>query len=85
MNRKTAILLTGFFLFLFGFLAFFIQIIGLQFQFLVWIDAFGSLVGFMIRMLMIVVGFVMAYFGLFDFEAENKEIEAILNKDKFVD
>jgi hypothetical protein len=80
MKRKTTLLLVGFFLFLFGFLAFFIQIIGLQFQFLVWIDALGSLVGFLIRMLMIVTGFVLAYFGLFDFEAENKEIEAVLNQ-----
>lgn len=73
MNRKSILLLSGFLLFLVGFMSFILLIVGLQLSFLVWIDAAGPLVGFLARMFMIIVGIVMAYFGKTNWEDEIAE------------
>lgn len=55
MNKGTYSLL-GFGLFVLGFLALVLSIVGVQLAFLTWIDSWGGLVGFVIRVLMIIVG-----------------------------
>lgn len=60
MSRgKYAIL--GFTLFLFGFLSLFLMLVGVQLSFLTWIDAAGRLLGFIIRIGMILSGVIIIY------------------------
>lgn len=59
---KGILSLVGFILFLLGFVALSLQLLGIQFAFLTWIDAAGRLLGFMVRILMIIVGIILLYF-----------------------
>jgi hypothetical protein len=70
-KNKTLLLVAGFLLFLYGFLAIILQFVGIQFTFLAWIDAAGSLLGFVIRLLMVIAGIIMAFWARTDFDAEN--------------
>ena len=54
--------LIGFTLFIVGFLALFLMLVGVQLSFLTWIDAAGRLLGFLIRMAMILGGVLIIYF-----------------------
>lgn len=69
-KNKTRYLIAGFFLFLIGFLAIILQFVGLQLTFLVWIDAGGSLLGFVLRLLMVIAGIVLAAWASIDTEKE---------------
>ena len=51
----------GFSLFIIGFLALFLMMVGVQLSFLTWIDANGRLLGFIIRLLMIIAGAIIIY------------------------
>ena len=70
--KKGVVATLGFLLILYGFIALVLMMIGMQLSFLVWIDGWGKLLGFVIRLLMIVVGVVMMYLDLSDW----KNIEA---------
>ena len=48
----------GFLLFIFGFSALCLMMMGIQYSFLTWIDAPGRSAGFVIRLVMIVAGFM---------------------------
>lgn len=69
-KNKTRYLIAGFFLFLIGFLAIILQFVGLQLTFLVWIDAGGNLLGFVLRLLMVIAGIVLAAWASIDTEKE---------------
>jgi hypothetical protein len=69
-TNKDMLTLVGFLLMSLGFLALVLSLVGVQFAFLTWIDAPGRLVGFIIRLLMIVAGIVMIYFGRTDLDKE---------------
>lgn len=69
-KNKTRYLIAGFFLFLFGFLSIVLQFVGLQLTFLVWLDAGGSLLGFVLRLLMVIAGIVLAAWASIDTEKE---------------
>jgi hypothetical protein len=51
--------LAGFLLFIFGFSALCLMIMGVQYSFLTWIDAPGRLFGFVVRLVMIILGFML--------------------------
>lgn len=61
MKNKTLLTTVGFLLFVFGFLALILSMIGIQFTMLKWIDAPGRLVGLLIRLGMILGGLVLVY------------------------
>ncbi len=69
-KNRTWFLVSGFLLFLYGFLAIILQFIGIQFIFLTWIDLGGNLLGFVIRLLMVISGIVLAAWGSIDIEQE---------------
>jgi uncharacterized metal-binding protein len=69
-KNKTRYLIAGFFLFLLGFLAIVLQFVGLQLTFLVWLDAAGNLFGFVLRLLMVIAGIVLAAWASIDTEKE---------------
>ena len=60
----------GFLLFLFGFMALALSLVGVQLSFLTWIDAPGKLFGFVIRLLMILSGIVIVVLTRTDWREE---------------
>lgn len=70
MKRKGLWTFIGFLLFLYGFLALVLSLIGVQLSFLTWIDAPGALFGFVTRILMIMFGFAIVYLARTDFSGE---------------
>jgi len=72
-NNKGLVTLVGFVLAGLGFLALVLSLVGVQFSFLTWIDKPGRLFGFVMRLLMILVGIVLIYLAQTDFSGENGE------------
>ena len=68
----------GFLLFLFGFMALSLSLVGVQLSFLTWIDAPGKLFGFVIRLLMILAGIVIVVLSRTDWREE----EGLVKKNK---
>jgi hypothetical protein len=68
MNWPTATLILGFILFLFGFLALILSLVGLQFSFLAFIDGAGRTFGLLARILMIFGGVTLMYIARSKFE-----------------
>ncbi len=62
--------LLGFLLAGAGFLAIVLSMIGLKLSFLVWIDRPGPLIGFIIRLVMILAGVIIIYLAQTDFSGE---------------
>jgi hypothetical protein len=56
--KKGLYSLLGFVLFVLGFLALVLQMVGVQIAFLTWLDAWGGGIGLLLRVLMIVAGLV---------------------------
>ncbi len=71
MNKNKAIYtLVGFVLAGLGFSSIVLSLVGAKLSFLVWIDAFGALAGFVIKLLMIITGIVIVYLARTDFSGE---------------
>ena len=62
--------LLGFVLLMIGFLALVLSLVGIQFAFLTWMDAIGPLFGFVMRILLMLVGVVIIYMAQSDFRGE---------------
>lgn len=72
MKKKRGFLsLIGFLLVVIGFLAVVYSLVGLKLSFLVWLDKPGPLFGFVMKMLMVIIGFVLVYIDQTDFEGED--------------
>lgn len=69
-KNRGLITLVGFLLAGTGFLALILSLVGLQLSFLTWIDAPGRLFGFVIRLVMIIVGIVIIYLAQTNFKGE---------------
>ena len=59
MSSKSLYAILGFSLLIIGFLSLVLMLVGVKLSYLVWIDHFGRLTGFIIRLLMITGGIVM--------------------------
>jgi predicted transcriptional regulator len=70
-KNKGIITFVGFLLAGTGFLALVLSLVGVQLSFLTWIDSPGRLFGFVVRLLMILVGIVIVYLAQTDFSGEN--------------
>lgn len=70
LKNKGLWTLVGFLLFLYGFLALILSMIGLKLSFLTWIDAPGALFGFVVRIAMIIGGLIIVYIARTDFSGE---------------
>lgn len=69
-QRRGLLSLLGFLLVVIGFLALVYSLVGLKLSFLVWIDMPGPLFGFVMKLLMVIVGFVLVYIDQTDFKGE---------------
>ena len=71
MNKNKAIYtLVGFIIAGLGFSSIILSLVGAKLSFLVWIDNFGALTGFVIKLLMIISGIVIIYLARTDFSGE---------------
>lgn len=72
MSDQTKIIITtlGFLLAGVGFLALVLSIVGVKLSFLVWIDRPGAMFGFVARLVMIMIGFILVYVGKTDLDQE---------------
>jgi len=59
MTKKDIITTIGFILFILGFTALTLSLVGIKWSFLVWLDRIDPLFGFVSKILMIIVGIVM--------------------------
>lgn len=71
--QKSILTITGFLLFLFGFLALVLSAIGLQFAWLVWIDKIGPTFGFLCKLGMILAGIILVVIAQTDWDRERAE------------
>lgn len=62
--------LVGFVLVTFGVGALALSLVGLRFSFLTWLDAGGHFLGFIIKMAMVVFGFLLVYVAKSNFKGE---------------
>lgn len=62
--------LVGFVLVTFGVGALALSLVGLRFSFLTWLDAAGHAVGFVIKLTMVVIGFLLVYVAKSNFRGE---------------
>lgn len=70
IKRKGLWTLIGFLLFIYGFLALVLSMIGAQLSFLTWIDLPSPLFGLVIRLLMIMAGIAIVYIARTDFSGD---------------
>lgn len=70
LKNKTLLLVIGFLLAGTGFLAIVLSMVGLQFTFLIWLDAGGKALGFLWKILIMLAGFILIYLGGTNFENE---------------
>lgn len=71
IKNRALVTLVGFLLAGTGFLALILSLVGLQLSFLTWIDGPSALFGFVIRLVMIMVGIILIYTGQTDLEQES--------------
>ncbi len=72
--KKAIFTLIGFLFFVIGFLSLVFLLIGAQFSFLTWIDAGGRLLGFVVRLLMVIGGIVMVIITRTDWDGERDNL-----------
>jgi hypothetical protein len=73
MNKNKGIFsLVGFLIAGLGFSAIVLSLVGAKLSFLMWIDEMGALVGFLIKLVMILTGIVIIYLARTDFRGEEE-------------
>jgi hypothetical protein len=73
MNKNKGILsLVGFILTSIGFISIVLSLVGAKLSFLVWLDNLGALFGFVVKLLMIMIGIVIIYLAQTNFSGEQE-------------
>lgn len=70
LQNKTILTVIGFVLTGLGFLAVFLNVVGADFSFLAWLRNFGGLSALAVKVSMIMLGFILIYFGQTDLDKE---------------
>lgn len=68
--KKAAWISIGFLLFIIGFSAVVLSLVGIKFSYLTWLDAPGALFGFLMKIFMVIGGIVIVYMTVIDWRAE---------------
>lgn len=71
--KKTIWVSIGFLLFILGFTALVLSLVGVKISFLLWLDYPGPLFGFLMRIFMIILGIVIVYMTVTDWREEEGE------------
>jgi len=67
---KNLLTILGFLLVITGFLSMIVSVVGLKFSFLLFLESWGSLVGFVLKLLIIMIGFILTYLGQTNFSGK---------------
>jgi hypothetical protein len=67
---KNLLTILGFVLVVTGFLSMIVSVVGLKFSFLLFLESWGSLVGFVLKLLIIMIGFILTYLGQTNFSGK---------------
>ncbi|MBR9921122.1 MAG: hypothetical protein GYB31_09805 [Bacteroidetes bacterium] len=71
--KKSLFVVLGFALFAFGLLSIVLSLLGLQFSFMTWMDSGSKLLGFVIRLIMMLAGIVTMALAYTDWDREFRE------------
>lgn len=82
MKNKGAITLIGFLLFVFGFTAMLLQMVGVSWYFLQFLEWGGRLFALIAKILMTIVGILLIVIANTDWDRERREIEADIEREK---
>lgn len=80
--KKTIFLLLAFFLFIFGASALVLSLVGVKLSFLLWLDAGGPLLGFVLRLLMLFGGVTIAWLANHNWEADDEENDPYITRNE---
>ena len=80
MDKRTFFFIIGFGLLGFGFYSLIMMMVGIGVQGLVWIDSWGELTGFLIRIAMVMIGGIFIALGATDWKREQAEIDRFLQE-----
>lgn len=80
--KKNIFVILGFLLLIFGMSALVLSLVGVKLSYLLWLDYGGALLGFVLRLLMIFGGVVMAWLALHDWEAENDDNDPFITRNE---
>lgn len=69
-QNKTFLTIIGFLFVIIGFLAIFLNFVGVDFAFLYWLRQFGGISAFLVKIAMVLLGFILVYFGQVDLDKE---------------
>ncbi|MBC6993730.1 hypothetical protein QWY85_13890 [Neolewinella lacunae] len=70
LKNATAITVVGFLLMFVGILTLFLNFVGVDLIFLAWLYELNTVLSFLIRLLMVIVGFVLIYVGQTNWDVE---------------
>ncbi len=70
IKHATTVTVIGFVLVFIGIVSLFLNLVGVDLIFLTWLYELGALVSLLVRLLMVIVGFVLIYVGQVDFRQE---------------
>ena len=80
--KKNILTIIGFLLLIFGMTALVLSLVGIKLSYLLWLDYGGSLLGFVLRLLMIFGGVTMAWLANHNWEAENEENDPYITRNE---
>ena len=80
--KKNIAVISGFLLLIFGMSALVLSLVGIQLSFLTFIDAGGMTLGFVIRLIMIFGGIIIAWLGNTDWKSEAEENDPFITRNE---
>lgn len=69
-NTKTLLTVLGFIFLTVGFFTLALNFVGIDFTFMHWLKSFGAMPAFIIKIGMVMTGFILLYFGQVDLDRE---------------
>lgn len=69
-NTKTTLTVLGFLFLALGFFTLSLNFVGVDFTFMHWMQALGAMTSFLIKIGLVMLGFILIYFGQVDLERE---------------
>lgn len=73
MKNKGLIILAGYLLFTLGITSLVMELVGVHWYFLAWLELGGRLLAFVIKLLMVMGGILLIVFGRTDWERERRD------------
>jgi hypothetical protein len=78
--KKTVLIIAGFLCFIFGATALVLSLVGVKLSFLLWLDYGGALLGFVLRLVMMFGGIILAWASLRNKEADVEENDPYITR-----